>query len=319
MKSKHSIFFFFLVLFAIFTISSVIYLLLGLDNLKDSQTIKLIYLIRLPRLIMAILTGGSLAISGLCFQGLLRNPLATPYTLGVSSGSAFGAVLAIKLNIAGFAIPAAMLMAIMTIIIVYRLSMIGGKFTIATLLLAGISFSFFFSGMILFIHYIVDFTQSAMMIRWMMGGFDSVTYKNVYITFPLVLIFSGYILLRARDLNLICLGDEIAHTRGVNVKKIQQGIFFASSLLTAVIISMTGPIGFVGLIVPHITRYLIGQDYRSLIPYSFLAGGIFLLLSDLIAKTIISPASIPVGVLTAIMGGPFFLSILYRSKRTLYL
>lgn len=309
----------YLSLLCLFIISSGIYLLSGHIDYKDPTTLNIIYLIRLPRLLMVILTGGALAIAGLCFQSLLRNPLATPYTLGVSSGSAFGAVIAIKAGLGYLTTPFSMITAVMTILLVYRISRLKGRFTIATLLLAGISLSFFFSGLILFIHYIADFTQSAMMIRWMMGGFETVTYNNVFFILPFVLIFTIYIIFKSRDLNLMCLGDEIAQTRGVNVSLLQKHIFFITSLLTASIISITGPIGFVGLIVPHITRYIIGQDHRNLIPFSFVSGGLFLLISDYFAKTIISPASIPVGVLTAIMGGPFFIAILYRSKRILYL
>lgn len=317
MRDKKLFYYAILFLFLVFTF--ILYLLTGHIDINHPNTINIIYFIRMPRLFMAFLTGGALTLAGLCFQSLLRNPLATPYTLGVSSGSAFGAVIAIKVGLSALTIPFAMIMAIITIIIVYRLSKIKGKFTIATLLLSGISLSFFFSGMILFIHYIADFTQSFMMIRWMMGGFDSITYYNIYLILPLVFLFTVYIFIHSKDLNLMCLGDEIAQTRGVNVIKLQKHIFFIASLLTASIISITGPIGFVGLIVPHITRYIIGQDHRHLIPFSFISGGIFLVLSDHLAKTIISPASIPVGVLTSIMGGPFFLIILYRSKRILFI
>lgn len=307
------------ILFSLLFLISGIYLLAGHIDYKDPHTVNIIYKIRMPRLIMVIITGGALTLAGLCFQSLLKNPLATPYTLGVSSGSAFGAVIAIKLRLSGLSMPFSMAVGVFTILAVYRISRIKGRFTIATLLLSGISLSFFFSGLILFIHYIADFTQSAMMIRWMMGGFEAVTFNNVYFTLPFVLIFTLYIFLSSKDLNLVCLGDEIAQSRGVNVARLQKNIFITASLLTASIISITGPIGFVGLIVPHITRQITGQDHRKLIPFSFIAGGIFLLLADFFAKSVIHPASIPVGVLTSVMGGPFFLVILYKSRRILYL
>ncbi len=318
MTDRKNIFSYLILLLILLAVSSI-YLFSGHIDYRDPETVSIIYLIRLPRLLMVILTGGALTTAGLCFQSLLRNPLATPYTLGVSSGSAFGAVIAIKLKMAGLSTPFSMIAGIITILVVYRISKIKGRFTIATLLLSGISLSFFFSGMILFIHYISDFTQSAMMIRWMMGGFEAVTFNNIYLILPFVIIFTLYIFFRSRDLNLMCLGDEIAQSRGVNVSKLQKNVFIIASLLTASIISITGPIGFVGLIVPHITRYIKGQDHRTLIPFSFIAGGIFLLFADFLAKSLILPASIPVGVLTSVMGGPFFLVILYRSKRMLYL
>lgn len=272
--------------------------------------------IRVPRVITAFLAGAALAISGMTFQALFRNPLATPFTLGVSSGAAFGAALYVRtgvlfslLGVSGQSI-SAFAGALLAIMVVYGLTQLKQGFSTATILLAGVAVSFFFSSFILFIQYLSDFTNSFRIIRWLMGGFEIVGYQPVIAVLPFVLIGSIIVLYRVNELNLMTAGEDIAISRGVHARHLKTILFFATSLMIGGIVSVTGPIGFVGMMSPHICRLLIGSDHRFLTPASFLFGGLFLVLCDTLSRTIIAPAEIPVGVITALLGGPFFLWLL---------
>jgi len=309
----------FLLCLVVLCVLAVAYLAIGSVNVFGSGDWKILRMIRLPRMLMVIAAGAALAMAGLAFQSLLRNPLATPFTLGVSSGSALGAVIAIKSGlILAPGLPATALFsfagALIIVGVVYRLARVKGRFTTATLLLSGVSLNFLCSGLILFLHYLSDFTESSQMIRWLMGGFLAITYIDLALCLPVAAVFGLFLLVNGKALNLISLGDEIAITRGIDVISFQRRLFVLASLMTAVIISVTGPIGFVGLIVPHICRLLFGANHARLLPAVALLGAAFLLAADLLARVIISPAQIPVGVLTAILGGPFFLFILRKTK-----
>ncbi len=276
--------------------------------------------IRLPRVLLGVLTGASLSLAGVVFQALLRNPLATPYTLGISSGGAFGAVLMIKLGwsvqFLGFSTvqTAAFIGSILTILLVYSLSRRAGRISIHLMILAGVSISYFFGALILMVHFLADFTQTSQMIRWMMGGLDVVDFGVVSRTFPLLLISFAVLFSLARMLNLISLSEITALSKGVAVLRVQKIAFLFASLITGLVVAISGPIGFVGLIVPHLMRIFTGPDHRYLIPASLFFGGAFLTLCDTIARTLLAPVEIPVGIITALLGGPFFLWLLFRQK-----
>lgn len=281
----------------------------------------ILFVARFPRILLGALTGGALAISGAVLQALLRNDLAAPFTLGISSGASLGAVVAIALNLnfmfLGFSsVPiAAFLGALGAMFLVFSLVKTRhGDFPTGVLLLAGVTANFFFASLVMFIHYLSDFTQSFQIVRWMMGGLDITSYETVWSILPLVLIGLAGLLYIARDLNLISAGVHSAQSRGVDVKRTQKLAFVLASLTTGTVVATSGPIGFVGLIVPHMVRLVIGPDLRLLIPASFFFGASFLVLCDSFGRTFIAPVEIPVGVITALLGGPFFVWLLKRQR-----
>jgi iron complex transport system permease protein len=276
--------------------------------------------IRMPRILLAVLTGASLALAGVVFQALLRNPLATPYTLGVSSGGALGALLIIKTGLSftllGFSSvqAAAFMGSMLTILLVYFLSRRVGKLSIHIMILAGVTISYFFAALNLILHYLSDFTETHQMIRWMMGGLDIIGYNVLLRSLPLLLIGFVGLWLMSRTYNILSTSEETALSKGVNVARVQKISFILASLITGTVVALSGPIGFVGLIVPHLLRILGGPDHRYLIPSSIFFGGAFLALADTFARTILSPIDLPVGILTALLGGPFFLWLLFKQK-----
>jgi len=298
------------------TISLKSIILSGSEQIKSN----IFWKIRLPRILTAFLAGAALAISGMAFQAMFRNPLATPFTLGVSSGAAFGAAMYVKigiifsiLGISGQAI-SSFVGAITAIFLVYGVTKVKKGFSTTTMLVAGVAINFFFSSLIMFIQYISDFANSFRIIRWLMGGFEIVGFSPVLTILPFVIVGSGVVFLLTNELNLLTLGEDIAISRGGDVKKIKLALFFATSLMVGGIVSVCGPIGFVGMMAPHICRLLIGPDHRYLTPVSFLFGGAFLVFCDTLARMLIAPAEIPVGVITALLGGPFFLWLLLSGE-----
>ena len=279
---------------------------------------------RLPRILFGALAGGALAVAGVLFQAILRNALATPFTLGVSSGSSFGAVLAIwlGLDIVLFGIPmvsvAAFAGALVTISLVFMVARSRRALPTFTLLLAGVTLNFIFSALILFIHYSANFTESFLMVRWMMGGVSDVSYSMMVKTAPVILIAVAVMMRYSRELNPLAAGEDWATTRGVDVERLKRVSYVVGSLLTGAITAVSGPIGFVGLIVPHSLRMMAGPDHRVLIPSAFFVGGGFLVLCDTVARTVFAPTEVPVGVITALLGGPFFIVLLKRRKGDLF-
>jgi iron complex transport system permease protein len=276
--------------------------------------------LRVPRVSLAFLAGACLAICGMAFQAMFRNPLATPFTLGVSSGASLGATIYLRLGLALslwgvsgitiFAFGGAML----SVALVYGLTRIGRGFSTATMLLAGIAVSFFFSSLILFMQYLSDFTQSFRILRWLMGGVEAVGYGNVRNVLPFAVLGAILLALLRNELNLLTVGDDIATSRGVNVERVKRTLFIATSLAIGGVVSACGPIGFVGMMAPHICRMMIGPNHRSLMPAVLLFGGTFLVVCDTFARTVIAPAEIPVGVITALLGGPFFVWLLVTNS-----
>ena len=274
--------------------------------------------IRFPRVLLSAISGASLALAGVIFQGLLRNPLATPYTLGVSAGGALGAVIMIKLGLDlyffGFSSlqSAAFLSSLCTIGLIYVLSRKQGRISVTSMILAGVTASYFFGAVILFVHFLADFTETRQMVRWMMGGLDVVNVSVIWQSIPVLFICYILLFFYGKKLNLLSISEETALSKGVSVPAVQRTIFILGSTITAWVVAISGPIGFVGLIVPHFLRLIIGYDHRFLIPAAILGGGAFLTICDTIARTILSPVDIPVGIITAILGGPFFLWLLFK-------
>lgn len=279
--------------------------------------------IRLPRVLLAVMTGASLSVAGVVFQALLRNPLATPYTLGVASGSALGALTVIKTGIAftflGFSATqfAAFLGSLLTIMLVYFLATRLRRLSIYTLVLAGVTLNYFFSAFILILHYLSDFTETHQMIRWTIGGLDVVAYQTLWRSLPIVLVIGLVFWGMGSSLNVLSTSEEIALSKGVNVPRVQKIALLLASLLTGTVVALSGPIGFIGLIVPHLLRLAGGPDHRYLIPASLFFGGGFLALADTVARTVLAPIDLPVGIITTLLGGPFFLWLL-AGKRGRY-
>lgn len=286
----------------------------------DDFEAKIFWRLRLPRILGAALVGAGLAGAGCAFQATLRNPLAEPYTLGVSSGAALFAVLAIRLGLdqsllgaSGVGL-AALLGALITVYLVWRIAAMGDHLPPATLLLAGITVAMFCGAMTMVVQYTAEVGEVYRMVRWMMGGLDGVLWRPLHFAAPGVIVGLLLLLYLARDFNALAAGADAAASLGTNAKRTVTLAFAASALLVGAGIAVAGPIGFVGLIVPHIMRALVGADHRILIPVSAIAGAGSLVLCDLLARSLLYPAELPVGVLTALFGGPFFLALLLREK-----
>ena len=287
----------------------------------DNIDAQIFFIARLPRTIAGALVGGALASAGVVLQALLRNPLATPFTLGVSAGASLGAILVIilgvPLSLTGFpAVPLASFAgAVGAVTIVYALARLRRHgLSTSVLLLAGVTLNSLFSAIIMFVQHLADYTQSFQTIRYLMGNLDVSDYTPILSALPfLALAFAAFAWL-PRSLNLLSLGPESAAARGVDVAKIQRLAFFSASLATGAAVSLGGPIGFVGIIIPHIVRLLVGADHRIVLPSSAFLGAAFLVSCDVVARTVMSPMELPVGVITAMLGGPFFLWLLTRKR-----
>jgi len=275
----------------------------------------IVFQVRLPRIILAGIVGAALSVAGVVFQSLFRNPLADPYILGISSGSAVGAILAIisGAGLSFLSIPAASFCgALLTIMLVLGIARTGYRFQTNTLLLAGVIVGSFFSAIIMFLVSITQDERLHSIIFWLMGDLSLSKYNEIIIVTPFVIVGCLIIYLHAHPLNLIVTGEETALQLGVEVERVKRLLLITASLITGVVVSVSGVIGFVGLIVPHMMRMVFGSDHRLLLPASGLFGLSFLVLADTIARTIIAPVELPVGVITAIFGAPFFIYLLRR-------
>ncbi|UCE54700.1 MAG: iron ABC transporter permease [Desulfobacterales bacterium] len=274
--------------------------------------------VRLPRILTAAIVGGGLAMSGVVFQGILLNPLADPYTLGVSAGAAFGASLAILLNIhllGTYSIPLfAFIGAASTLILVIYLSSSAEGLSSNNLILSGIIVAAILSAGISFLKYVAD-EQVSIIIFWLMGSFGSKTWADVALASIFVCIGFLVFVYFSRDLNLMSLGNRTAASLGVDTKKVTIILLSTASLVAAICVSVSGIIGFVGLLVPHMMRFITGPDNRRLVPVAMLSGGILLLCADTITRAVL-PTEIPIGVLTALIGGPFFCYIFWKQQKT---
>jgi len=287
----------------------------------DHVDAQIFFVARLPRTLAGACVGALFAASGVVFQGLLRNPLATPFTLGVSTGAALGAVLAITFNWSlGFigisAVPvAAFVGSLVAVAIVYALAQARHRgLSTTVLLLAGVTMNAFFSAMILFVQYFASFADTYRTLRWLMGDLDVSSYEPLLAALPTATVAFVVFAWLARPLNLLSLGPDSAESRGLDVARAQRAAFLSASLATGAAVSIGGPIGFVGIIIPHLVRLMVGPDHRLVLPAATLFGAAFLVGCDLIARTILAPVELPVGIITALLGGPFFLWLLIRKR-----
>ncbi|MBE3578446.1 MAG: iron ABC transporter permease [Caldanaerobacter subterraneus] len=281
----------------------------------DEVNRRIILTLRLPRVIESALVGMGLSVVGAFFQGLLRNPMADPYVLGISSGAAFGATIAIIMGLGIFGLSSmAFITALLTIFFVYTVSRTGSRLSMTTMLLAGIAISAFMSAIISLLM-LLNHDQFSRIVFWTMGGFGLVSWPQVIYSSPLILIGSFVMYAFSRDVNAILTGEESAEHLGVNAELVKKIILILGSLVTASCVSVGGIIGFVGLIVPHISRLIVGPDNRVLVPFSALFGASFLTFADLLARVILKPVEMPIGIITATFGGPFFLYLLVKSKQ----
>ncbi len=275
--------------------------------------------IRLPRAIIALVSGGALGISGACLQGMFKNPMADSYVIGVSSGAALGATIALAFGSAvaflGFGAVSlfAFLSALASVSVVYRLAKIHGKVSTFSLLLAGVAVSTLCTAIVYCIM-IMFRDKMEHIVMWTMGSFSSASWDKVIIGVPAMLVSSVLCLFFSRDLNIMLQGDEAARHLGVDAAKVRRSLIVLTTVATASAVSVSGIIGFVGLIVPHIMRLILGPDHRMLLPVSFVGGGIFLLIADTLSRIVVESQEIPVGVITALIGVPFFLFLLRRGR-----
>ena len=290
----------------------------GSYNVKEAEEFVIVNF-RFPRAFMSMLVGAALAAAGCIFQAVFKNPLADPYVIGVSAGAALGAALAIVLGLS-IILPGmsaitstAFLFSLLTIYAVYRLASVNGSIPVTTLLLAGVMVSIFLSAIVSTLM-VVAGKELHMLIFWLMGGFSYARWPYVYVATPIIIPCIILTFLFSRRLNLLLLSEEEAQQLGVDVTKSIKGFLVLGSLLTAAAVSTSGSIGFIGLIIPHMMRILVGPDHRILLPSSILAGTIFLTLCDILARVVFMPIELPVGVITALTGGPFFLYLLRKGK-----
>ena len=297
---------------------------LGISEYLQSVTEQgVVQNIRLPRILSTVLVGGSLAVSGAIMQAMFRNHLAEPGLLGISAGASLGAVTAIGLGlsaISAIAVPAlAFTGALVTIVAVQLLAKMGGQYSMPAMLLAGIVLGSFAGGAVsTIIVFTREFNVQREMIFWLAGGFHSVTWASVWLLLPAFCICTIAAIFFARDLNLFTLGEDQARALGVNTGLLRVGLVTVVALTTGVAVAIAGVIGFVGLVAPHIVRLMVGHDNRFIIPLSIFIGALFLLVVDTFARTIVTPAELPVGVITALIGAPFFAFILIRYRSNIY-
>ncbi|MBM3237676.1 iron ABC transporter permease [Candidatus Poribacteria bacterium] len=296
-------------------------------NLKpgwSSEEATIVLNLRVPRIFMAGLIGSALTLAGIAFQALLRNPLAEPYILGVSSGGSLGAIIAMTLGVSTFiGLPTlpifAFFGALLTMLLVYNIARIEGRVPPHTLLLAGVIVNFFFSAIIMYLISIVGVEKAHSFQFWTMGDLSGLIPGGLMLVI-IILIFASSVIIAcyARNFNLLILGEESAAHLGVEVEKMKLIVFILASLITGAAVSACGMIGFVGLIIPHLGRMLLGADHRILIPASSLIGASFLIFADTLARTVQAPQEIPVGVITALCGGPFFIYLLRKQKKSFF-
>jgi len=290
------------------------------NNSQNKTNGLIIWQLRAPRIVMATLTGAALSTVGGAFQGILRNPLADPYILGVSAGAALGACIGIALQystgyyLASYLPVFAFFGAMFSLYLVYRSSQITYSVNSTGLLLAGVAITFLFSALITVL-LALSKRELHSMIFWLMGDLSTANWNKISIIILPVIIGCLLLFFSSLDLNALSLGEEEALHLGINTGKLRIRIFLIGSIIIASVVSFTGLIGFVGLVIPHITRLLVGPDHRIMLPASAFLGGIFLILCDVLARTVIAPTEIPIGAITAIVGAPLFIYLLRRKNK----
>ena len=289
-------------------------------DIKSSEFAHTVFVeLRLPRILMAIVGGMGFAVSGAAMQGILRNPLVSPFTIGISSAAGFGAALAIVLNMGvignadWFVVTNSFLFAMLAAFLVYGIAKFKGVHA-GTIILSGIAIMYFFSAFTSLLQYIASDNQLKGVVHWMFGNLAISSYKNILVVCVVMLICIPFIIKQSWGLNALADGDETAISLGIKPRRLRAMVLILSSAITAIIICFTGIIGFVCLVAPHISRMLIGNDHRFLIPFSGLVGALLLLAADTVGRTIISPVEIPVGIVTSFIGVPLFLWLLLSKK-----
>lgn len=297
-----------------------------LDVLSGSESMSevdrtILWQVRLPRVLLAALLGGALTVAGVVFQALLRNPLADPYVLGVSGGASVGGVIALLLGLGGSGVLGGIGVSAMAfagamgaLLLIQWVATVAGRLAVYTVLLTGAIFNAFSAALIYFLQSVASLEELHAIVFYLMGQIPSLALGNLgLLAVPLLLIVVGLFVL-ARDFNALSLGEEGAAQIGVDVDRVKRRTLVLGSLLTGIAVSVAGMIGFVGLVVPHMLRILLGPDHRLLLPAAFFGGAAFLVLADLVARVAIAPGELPVGVVTALIGGPFFLYLLRTSR-----
>lgn len=292
----------------------------GTFSLEFEELYDIIIKIRLPRAFTSLVAGGTFALCGAVFQSLFRNPIASPFTLGTAGGASFGVTVLISFfPVAGtagiFLTPAAAFTgSLLSVGIVYSASSGRRSFNPNTMILTGVVINFLFSGLILLVQYVTDQANVVRITRWTMGSIEITDTLSLVITF--MVFAAGSVLLYGyrNELNLLSFGDEISVARGVNTVRTRKSLFLISSVMISSVVSVTGPIAFIGIIAPHISASFFGKNYRNLLPSSLITGGILLLTGDIISRTAMYPVEIPVGIITSIAGAVFFAVILHRNN-----
>ncbi len=285
-----------------------------------SSSATLFWVLRLPRVLAGMLTGAVLALAGLAVQALFRNPLATPFTLGTASGASLGASLYIwtgwSVSVLGLSGQTlfSFLGAAAALLFIYGLAWLKDNMAAETLLLAGVAIGIFFSSLILLLQYLSDQAHSLRILRWLMGGLEVVGYRDLLQSLPLALVGLVIIMFHGFELNLLSTGEELSQARGLDVPRVKLLILSGVGLMVGSVVALAGPVAFIGLMVPHVARLLLGPDHRRLTWAVLFLGATFLPVCDVLARLILAPAELPVGIITALLGGPFFIWVLTRKK-----
>ncbi len=287
--------------------------------LPPDMQVNIILYIRLPRVIAALLVGSALAMGGVAMQGLFRNPMASPDILGVSTGASLGAVIAVNTGLFALNVVFLPLLAILGALLaaglIYLISSYKGKTSLLFVVLAGLAISSLFNGLVSAILLFSQQYEVSQFIFWTMGGLEGRMWKHVTLPLPVLLPGLALLLFFTRELNLFTLGEESAHSLGMHVERTKRIILAVTAVVTGMAISIAGPVGFVGLLVPHLFRLLVGPDHRLLLPVSALGGALFLVICDLLGRVVIPPFEIRVGIITAVLGSPYFLYLIIRYQR----
>ena len=293
--------------------------LLGVESSLSATQENILFEIRLPRLVLGMLVGGSLGLAGASYQGVFRNPLADPYLLGVSAGAGFGAVLALGFGLdLGWGpfdtVPAAAFLGALVAVVASMAIARGGGASPATLLLGGVAMAALFSAAQTYAIQQLDETRAREVLSWLFGQLNTTGWKEVWLLLPYVALCGAVLHVHRRHLDVLRLGDDESRSLGLDPVRSRLTVIVAASLLTAAAVSVSGLIAFVGLVVPHIVRLLISHSYRVIVPLSALVGAAFLAFVDIGARTLLAPSELPVGILTAFVGAPFFALVLWRDR-----
>ena len=273
--------------------------------------------LRAPRIVLSVFVGAGLSVCGAAYQSVFRNPLTDPYVLGVSSGASVGAAVAILLGLEAYMLgvgASALVTGLLTVVAIYRIASIGNRMHTTTLLLTGVCITFLMSAVISFLMVLRQDKMDSI-IFCTMGSFASASWLDVAVVAPVVVAGVCVVLFYCRDLNLLLAGSETAKSLGVEVERVKRVLLLSTTLMVAFCVATCGVIGFVGLVVPHCVRLVMGPDNRRVVPCSIFAGGLFMLVCDTLARTVLMPSELPVGSLTAVAGAPLFIYLLYRNKR----